>query len=313
MREKFQVINGFVLKLLGFVLTMLDHVGYYMEGMSDSAARQVGFVFRIIGRIAFPIFAFLVAQGMHYTKKPGHYILRLGILATVCSGGLGLLQLVSKPLFNQTNYGAANAITDLFFGALFLLCLRQKGWKKVFAIFPLAFFGLAFGVSFYESITPGMNIFSGSGCVWFPLVFRPDYGPVSLLIIIAFFMAYPLANLISSSINKKLEIDNEEYKKTKEYRSLVNTISVAFFFVIVLIFWGLSYVEIEGVKPFLWGLHETNSHGELLNIQTYCLIVCPILLMYNGLRGHDSKAWRIASYAFFPVHMIIIYFIFALI
>jgi len=56
------------------MLTMLiDHVG--ATWFEDQ------FLFRIIGRIAFPIYAYYVVQGMSYTSNPRRYVIRLGVLA----------------------------------------------------------------------------------------------------------------------------------------------------------------------------------------------------------------------------------------
>lgn len=49
---------------------LLDHIG---------ATMVQGYALRIIGRIAFPIFCFLMAEGTFYTKNPRKYGLRLMI------------------------------------------------------------------------------------------------------------------------------------------------------------------------------------------------------------------------------------------
>lgn len=56
------------LKVIACVTMLLDHVG---------AMFVRGYMLRIIGRIAFPIFCFLMAEGAYYTKNPKKYAFRL--------------------------------------------------------------------------------------------------------------------------------------------------------------------------------------------------------------------------------------------
>ena len=69
------LINGTHLKLLAMVTMTLDHVGLILLGNYQP--------FRIIGRFAFPIFAYMIAEGCRYTRNKVRYF---GIIF-----GLGLL------------------------------------------------------------------------------------------------------------------------------------------------------------------------------------------------------------------------------
>ena len=62
----------FVLKWIAIVTMLIDHVGYiFMSGFSSYL------IFRSIGRLAFPIFAFFIAEGCYMTKNVHKYLLRL--------------------------------------------------------------------------------------------------------------------------------------------------------------------------------------------------------------------------------------------
>ena len=58
------------LKILACLTMLLDHIG---------AVFVRGYTLRIIGRIAFPIYCFLLVEGVLHTKNPRRYGLRLGI------------------------------------------------------------------------------------------------------------------------------------------------------------------------------------------------------------------------------------------
>lgn len=63
-------ISQETLKLIACVTMLLDHIG---------AMFVRGYTLRIIGRIAFPIYCFLMAEGAYYTKNPAKYAMRLAI------------------------------------------------------------------------------------------------------------------------------------------------------------------------------------------------------------------------------------------
>lgn len=75
------------LKLLACMTMLLDHTGAILvveilrSGAEYGFLRELYTLLRTIGRIAFPVYCFLLAEGVHYTKNPGRYFLRLLIAA----------------------------------------------------------------------------------------------------------------------------------------------------------------------------------------------------------------------------------------
>ena len=58
-------LSNFDLKVFAIIFMIIDHIGYFF---SFALSSDVYITFRIIGRLAMPIFAYLVAEGIYYTK-----------------------------------------------------------------------------------------------------------------------------------------------------------------------------------------------------------------------------------------------------
>jgi len=66
-------MSSFQLKLIAITSMLIDHIGVvFFEDI---------IIFRIIGRLAFPIFAFLISEGIAHTKNRKVYLMRLIVFA----------------------------------------------------------------------------------------------------------------------------------------------------------------------------------------------------------------------------------------
>ena len=80
---------------------------------------------RVIGRLAFPIYCFLITEGIAHTGSPGRYFLRLGIMAVI-----------SEPIYDFVLYSGRspwahqNVLWLLLLGAV-MLFLLEKGRQPV--------------------------------------------------------------------------------------------------------------------------------------------------------------------------------------
>lgn len=68
-------MNRNVLKIIALISMIIDHVGIHLLDNNP--------YFRIIGRIAFPIFAFFIAEGLRYTRSKKRYVLSLSLFAII--------------------------------------------------------------------------------------------------------------------------------------------------------------------------------------------------------------------------------------
>lgn len=71
-------MSSFILKIIALVAMTIDHTGKVFLLNHDLC--------NILGRIAFPIFAFQIVEGYHHTKNLKKYLTRLLIVAIIAEG-----------------------------------------------------------------------------------------------------------------------------------------------------------------------------------------------------------------------------------
>lgn len=102
--------NTNFLKLVGILTMLIDHIGCILFPKI--------LLFRVIGRIAFPIFTYTTYLGYKHTKNLKKYILRLFIIG-----------IISQPIymlsFNRLN---PNIMFTLIFELFLYYCLDKKKW-----------------------------------------------------------------------------------------------------------------------------------------------------------------------------------------
>ncbi|MEE0945095.1 MAG: TraX family protein [Clostridia bacterium] len=74
-----KMLSGNTLKIIAMVAMLVDHIGLILFPKVQ--------ILRIIGRIALPVFAFMVAEGCIHTKNKLKYFLTIFLLAVICQLG----------------------------------------------------------------------------------------------------------------------------------------------------------------------------------------------------------------------------------
>ena len=132
--SRFGVLNANHLKMIAAFTMLLDHMGILLFPEVQ--------LFRILGRIAYPIYAFMIAEGCRYTKNKLRYFLMVCGLGAVC-------QIVYYITSADTRI---NILLTFSLSILLIYCLQfaheaqtwQKEilWSAVFAAGVLAVYGL---------------------------------------------------------------------------------------------------------------------------------------------------------------------------
>ena len=120
--QKVKIMTSYHIKLIAALLMVVDHVGVVF--FPDQLA------FRYIGRLSFPLFAWLIGQGEKYTKDFNLYLIRLAV-------GAGISQPLYYALFNYSN---PNILVTLLIGLLAIRIGKLVSFKY---LIWLTFAGLA--------------------------------------------------------------------------------------------------------------------------------------------------------------------------
>ena len=85
--KQLPLLSGSALKIIAVLSMVTDHCAYYLLDESSVAYELM----RCFGRIAFPVFAFLVAEGFAHTRNRMRYFLSLLLFAFISEGPWYLL------------------------------------------------------------------------------------------------------------------------------------------------------------------------------------------------------------------------------
>lgn len=217
-------MNVFTLKIIALISMMIDHYGAIFHDNID--------IYRIIGRIAFPIYCFLLVEGYLHTKDVKKYAIRLLIFA-----------LISEIPFDLAFYGMLsfyhqNVFFTLFIGLVTIHLLDnpnkykyRKGLIYLFATIlsiiagvDYSFMGLIYILAFYYTkdfnkakrfIIIALILFLTNllshpiqqfSLLALPIlyIYNGELGPKNKVLQILFYAAYPIHLIIYYFLNTSL-------------------------------------------------------------------------------------------------------------
>lgn len=128
------------LKIIACVTMFIDHMAATLVlGCVDSAPNPrlvltFYYMLRIIGRLAFPIYCFLLVEGAHHTRNSRKYALRLAIGAVLAEIPYDLVHA------GRIDFASSSVMVTLFLGyGMILLMERVPGFWKAAAVVPFYF------------------------------------------------------------------------------------------------------------------------------------------------------------------------------
>ena len=208
----------------------------------------------VVGRLAFPIFAFLTVEGFYHTHSLKRYIIRLAALAVISEIPFNLL--ASGEVFYPLHQ---NVIWTLLLGLIGIALMeraKNKGKPALTVIIDAAVIIAGFILGF---------------------VLFTDYFGVGVLTVFVFY-----------------------FFREKRWWSYLGQ---AVFLII------LNAVILKGrqIGFTLFGAEM------LIPLQAFAVLALIPIWLYNGAQGKTSKTFRYLCYAFYPIHMLVLYLLSCLI
>lgn len=261
-------INMFTLKIIAAVSMTIDHVGaMFFPGQ---------ITWTCIGRLAFPIFCFMIANGFFYTRSKLKYLIRLVVCAFVSQPPFIAMYWYERHAFS-TLFAAdgvfsspgqffslvfvqLNSIFTLSLGLIAILCLDSI--RLFFAKKNQKFLGVVLGC-----IPAGV-------LVWVCILIHCDYAVLGVPLMVAFYTAASIARNDPDGSNSKVA------------------------------FWSLPLLAIF-VYMISRSIHSSLPMRQWLYGLCQGMAMIPIA-MYQGESGPRHKALKYGFYLFYPVHMAIL-------
>jgi len=238
-------MTSFVLKIIALVTMFCDHFGSIFFGHFN--------VLNLVGRIAFPIFAFQISEGYIHTKNLKKYFFRLFIFALAS-------QIPFYLFLKDTGYDISTVTLNIFFTLLFGLIsiILYDYLAKIDLSLPI-------GKHFKFNVFKLVGIFCVCMIAMLAYMLKVDYGFWGVIVIFSFYLFknYKLAMII-------------------------------------------SFILLSIAKYTTWSILYGFNIVYLYN----CIATAfPIIFisLYNGKQGPKIKY---LLYLFYPLHLLLLYFIF---
>lgn len=290
--RKITVLSSFILKIAAIVFMTLDHVGLllsmlYPTDLSIVGTYGVATIFRTFGRLALPLFAFMIVEGVIHTKNIKKYFLRLGILAALISIAFIVIEYSSLSSVLGSLLRAGNIFLDLLLLAVAVYLLKQP--KLPFKFLTL----LIVGFSVLSFVVKGIEESTGFDLYWYPAFLTMQYDWFTIVLGIAFYFSYYVADTYIKLLENYSGVNKDMWVENGNYRLLVNICSIFFLVVISIFFYLFTYFWPNGV---FWDA----------SAQVYAIFSGAFILLYNGKRGYNAKWFQYGSYIYYPLHILII-------
>lgn len=282
-------MSAFALKLVALISMFIDHSAFVLY-MHNFMNENIYILLRGIGRLAFPIYCFLLVNGFMHTSNRLRYVSRLMLFAVIS-------QIPFALAFNVGNhYGAAFGTPEISFGSItyillafqFILAAVVCKNKKVSHIFTLCLF----------AILPALTLSSGT-------VILLD-GNLNVFFTLS--LGLSLISLIDAVKEKKLSAPAVVLSSLAILGAVILIQSQADYGItglvlILLLYLCRSNKLYAAIVICLWAAVQYGFTGANLVFFAFAALSLLPVLIYNGKKGPSLKYF---FYIFYPAHLLLL-------
>jgi hypothetical protein len=272
--------TAYQLKWLALITMTIDHFGVLVlyPYTNNTMIDTLYIISRLIGRLAFPLFAFMIAEGIYRTKHRYLYFSKLFAMALL----IGLSMFVLEQI--NINALAGNIFVDLSMAALAMILLKEKSWLlKPLGLLPIAYV-------IWTSFNPSV-----------PNFLRADYGFYGLLMMLIFFFTY--TKVVQEKLTTLLRLNQSD-----EHNYVLASVALLLMHVV----WYIIEILVnQGMPSGGLGL-LANYLSRFVGAQTYAVVAGYFIYYYRGDKGNAPSWFQLFSYAYYPLHFIGLYGIYLL-
>lgn len=266
-------LDAWQIKMIAVVFMTIDHLGAY--GFEIPIIGAYEGKLRLLGRIAMPLFLFILTESIRYTRNRKQFLLRLYLGAV----GSGLFVTVTNFLFHDSigMFINSNIFFTYFYIALYVILIEQimAGIREKSG----------------KSICLGVLGIAATSIPHFLLVLLDkinvmDYGA-------SLYTAFAFQDLVTSLIASPIHV---------EYTILFVLMGIVMYFAKdkhkkAAVLFAFSIFCYLGGK--INAIHTSFFSFVVGYPQYYMILAVPFILLYNGEKGRSSKYF---FYFYYPLH-----------
>jgi len=191
-----------MLKWLALIFMTIDHIGYYFDKYISA---EIYLLLRIIGRLAFPVFALYIVKGFSRTSNRFRYLLRMFIWAVISHFAISSSYVYSGISDSVFGLEWTNILVLFFFSIMMLMGydLAMNSYHDMIASMTLissppgCFKNTRYDVKVNPggiSLSPNVGIATGIFAIitsfWSVHMLNADYGFYGLLTVLFIYISY---------------------------------------------------------------------------------------------------------------------------
>lgn len=181
--KNYKILSGSTIKIIAMASMLIDHIGAsiidrmicvnnYVTVLSYEQMKSIYTVFRCVGRLAFPIFIFLVIEGINHTKNEYKYLGRMIIFAFISEIPFDLAFKLSREQIMSgmlLDFSHQNVYFTLALGIAAVIMIRKI--EKIFSDKD-------------KDVVIVMQMLAVAFCMILAYTFKTDYGYYGVLAIV---------------------------------------------------------------------------------------------------------------------------------